>query len=75
MIRDFHDDGVEIYLDGVLAYRAHWAVSHYETLPVSFNAREAVIPKAENVLTVKCNQSGEWQYIDFGLSLRQRDGC
>ena len=74
VVRDFHDGDVEVYLNGVLAYRGRWAVAHYENQFVYFGARRALLPNAENVLAVSCKRTGGGQSIDVGLSLRERHG-
>ncbi len=74
VVRDFHDDDMEVYLNGVLACRARGFIRRYEYRPISPAARQAIVPDAENVLAVSCKQTTGGQYIDVGLSQRQRGG-
>lgn len=71
IIRDYHDEDVEIYINGVLAYKADGHNPNYENKPLTPEARKALKPGAENVLAVSCVQHDGGQYIDAGVYIRQ----
>ncbi len=74
VLRDYHGEEMEVYLNGVMACRGRGATTHYENRVISLEARKAIVANAENVLAVSCRQTVGRQYIDLGLSLRKRDG-
>jgi hypothetical protein len=63
-----HDNGVEVYLNGVLASKgsSEWTEGRYRLFSINSTALRAVKP-GRNVLAVHCNQRGGPQYIDVGL--------
>ncbi|HEU5069223.1 MAG TPA: LamG-like jellyroll fold domain-containing protein [Verrucomicrobiae bacterium] len=67
----YHDEDVEIYVNGVLAGSASGYTTSYTLLPVNAAGRAALVPNANNVLAVHCHQTGGGQYIDVGLTVRQ----
>jgi len=64
----FHDEDIEIYLNGVLAARASGFTTDYEPLPISPAARATLKPGAANVMAVHCHQTGGGQYVDVGFA-------
>ena len=71
LVRDYHDEDVKVYLNGVLAYEADGFNGNYEKKPLTDAARKAFKPGAENTLAAHCQQSIGGQYIDVGLTLRE----
>lgn len=71
LVRDYHDEDVKVYINGVLAYQATGFHGGYENRPITDEARKAIRPNAENVLAVHCRQSEGGQYIDVGFTLRE----
>ncbi|MBP7934459.1 MAG: hypothetical protein KA354_07395 [Phycisphaerae bacterium] len=65
----YHDEDVEIYVNGVLAGSATGYTTSYGLLPVSEAGRAAILPNALNVLAVHCHQTIGGQYIDVGLTI------
>ena len=65
-----HDEDVEIYLNGVLAYAASGFIGNYLHVPLNAAAREALLPNQTNTLAVHCHQTVGGQYIDVGLDER-----
>ena len=64
----FHDEDVEIYLNGVLAAKAAGFSTDYEDLEISTDAR-AALRAGRNTIAVHCHQTGGGQGIDVGLIL------
>ena len=67
---DYHDDAVEVFINGVLAYKAEGYVADYEKKPIAPEARKAIVPGGENLIAIHCHQNNGGQYIDAGLALR-----
>ena len=67
VVRNYHDEDVEVYINGVLAYRATGYVSSYENRPLTPEGQRALVPNGENVIAIHCHQTGGGQYIDAGL--------
>lgn len=67
----YHDEDVEIYVNGVLAASATGYVTSYGLLPLTAAGRAAIIPDAANLLAVHCHQTGGGQYIDVGLAVSE----
>ncbi len=61
-----HDEDVEIYLNGVLAFRVSGYVTGYDAIPLSAAAKSALKP-GKNLVAVHCRQTGGGQYIDVGF--------
>ena len=70
VLRQYHDDGIEIYINGVLAYRNGDAVHDYINVPISAEAKAAIKPNAINVLAVHCHENFGDQHVDVGLYRR-----
>ena len=65
-----HDEDVEIYLNGVLAYSASGFIGNYLRVPLTDAGRSALLSNQENVLAVHCHQTIGGQFIDVGLDER-----
>ena len=70
MIRDCHDEDVEIYLNGVLAYKASGYTGSYENRPIAPEAMRALVFGGENTIAVHCHQTQGGQFVDAGLVRR-----
>jgi len=70
VIKEVHDDEVQVFINGVPAFDAHHPVESYEYRGLSAAARQAVKPGAENVIAVHCLTRGGGQCVDIGLSER-----
>ncbi|MBV9470263.1 MAG: hypothetical protein JO316_04745 [Abitibacteriaceae bacterium] len=70
VIRDYHDEDIEVYINGVHAYSSRGFISSYEYKPLSQEAQRSIIPNRQNELAVHCHQTSGGQYIDVGLSER-----
>ena len=67
----YHDEDVEIYVNGVLAASTAGYRTSYGLLTMTEAGRAAIIANATNVLAVHCHQTGGGQYIDVGLTIRE----
>jgi hypothetical protein len=64
----YHDEDVEIYMNGVLAATEPGFTTSYVTLEVSAAARALLKPGAKVTLAVHCRQTVGGQNIDVGLA-------
>ncbi|AQT69110.1 Evolved beta-galactosidase subunit alpha [Anaerohalosphaera lusitana] len=67
--RIHHDEDVEVYINGVLAFSAAGYTTTYMPLQVSETAKSALIENGINTIAVHCHQTGGGQYIDVGMAL------
>ena len=67
VLRQYHDDGIEIYINGVLAYENAGATHEYNNVQISDAARAAIVPGADNVLAVHCHDGGGDKHVDVGI--------
>jgi hypothetical protein len=67
VFRVFHDEDVEIYLNGVFAGSAKGYTTDYVDLQMTPQARAALKP-GENVIAAHCHQTIGGQYIDIGIT-------
>lgn len=65
----YHDDDCEIYINGVLAFKATGYTSNYKKVDVYTEAKAALRENANNIIAIKCKQYTGGQYIDAGLTL------
>jgi hypothetical protein len=63
----YHDEDVEVYIDGVLAATDPGYVNQYKTLEISEAAKALLKPGAKLTLAVHCHQTTGGQGIDVGL--------
>ena len=66
----YHDEDVDVYINGVAAASASGYTTAYTYLAVNAAGQAAIIPNASNLLAVHCHQTGGGQYIDVGISVR-----
>ena len=64
----FHDEDVEIYINGVLAGSENGFVTSYTPIPISQEARALLKPGAKITITAHCHQTEGGQGVDIGLS-------
>jgi hypothetical protein len=62
----YHDEDVEVYINGVLAMTAESYNTAYQPFDISEQARASMHP-GKNLLAVHCHQTVGGQYIDVGL--------
>ena len=68
--RNIHDDDLEVWINGILAYKGGGAVHVYENKSLTEEGKRAIVPNATNTLAVHCHESGGDQYVDVGLFQR-----
>jgi hypothetical protein len=61
-----HDDDVEVYVNGVLAFKAAGYVGEYEVNEMTPEGRKA-LQTGKNVIAVHCRQRTGGQFIDVGI--------
>lgn len=64
----YHDEDVQIYINGVLAGSASGYVTQYGTLEMTDAGKQAVLSGTSNLLAVHCSQTSGGQYVDVGIS-------
>jgi hypothetical protein len=67
VFRVHHDDGVEIYINGVLAYNATGYTSAYMFVECNQDGKDAIVASSDNVIAVHCHQEWGGQYVDAGI--------
>ncbi len=65
-----HDEDVEVYINGTLAYSAPGYISAYAHFAISDAARAALKINANNTLAVHCHQTTGGQYVDAGFDVK-----
>ncbi|WP_199269789.1 glutaminase family protein [Mucilaginibacter lacusdianchii] len=66
MLRVFHDDGAEVYLNGHLVSTIQGANGDYEPFQLTEQAK-SYLTTGENVLAVHCKNTGGGSWLDAGL--------
>ena len=61
-----HDDDVEIFINGVLAFKADGYIGEYENAEIKPEAVKA-LKQGKNVIAVHCHQRTGGQFIDVGI--------
>jgi hypothetical protein len=67
LLRLFHDDGAEVYLNGQKIAAEGGANGDYEMITLTDEAKSKLV-KGENVLAVHCNNTGGGTWIDAGIT-------
>ena len=62
----FHDEDVEVYLNGVLALNLPGFVIDYDEFEISKEAARALQP-GRNIIAVHCHQTTGGQGVDVGI--------
>jgi hypothetical protein len=63
----YHDEDIDIYVNGVLAAHEAGYEPNYETLDINSSAQVLLKPGAKITLAVKCHQTKGGQGVDVGL--------
>jgi hypothetical protein len=69
VLRMFHDEDVEVYINGVLAFQEPGFTTRYWTYELTPEAR-AALHAGDNVMAIHCRNTGGGQVIDAGLGVR-----
>ncbi|WP_374951353.1 glutaminase domain-containing protein [Mucilaginibacter sp.] len=67
MLKLFHDDGAEVYLNGQNILKKGGANGDYEMIELPDYAKQ-LLKSGENLLAIHCNNTGGGTWIDAGLS-------
>ncbi len=68
MMNIYHDEDIEVYLNGVLAVREPGYINSYETFEITPAALALLKPGATVTVAAHCHQTTGGQGIDVGLS-------
>ncbi|MCX8036269.1 MAG: glycoside hydrolase family 2 [Candidatus Sumerlaeia bacterium] len=66
LLQMHHDEDVEVYINGALAYKASGFTTDYDLFELTREGR-AALKAGKNILAVHCRQTKGGQYIDVGL--------
>lgn len=66
----YHDDNVEVYLNGVLAYELTGWVDEYRRIEIREEAKK-VLKEGQNLLAIHCENTAGGAYLDAGLVEKQ----
>ena len=66
-----HDEGVEIYINGILAGKAGGFIADYEDMAMTPEGKGA-LKTGKNFLAVHCHQTKGGQYVDVGIGTESR---
>ncbi len=66
-LRVYHDEDIEIFVDGILAARESGFVTSYQDIEPGRIARALLKPGGKIVLAVHCHQTAGGQGVDVGL--------
>ncbi|MBD1392067.1 glutaminase family protein [Mucilaginibacter glaciei] len=72
MLKLFHDDGAEVYLNGQNILKKGGANGDYEMIELSGSAKSQLVT-GENLLAIHCNNTGGGTWIDAGLVEEQEN--
>jgi hypothetical protein len=64
----YHDEDIQVYLNGVLAYSATGYITSYQTADISPAARALLTSGATITMAVHCHQTTGGQGVDVGLA-------
>ena len=64
----YHDEDVEIYVDGVLAAKEAGFFPAYKPMPINDEARALLKPGAMVTIAAHCHQTVGGQNLDIGLA-------
>lgn len=67
----FNDEDVEVYVNGVLAYKATGYVTDYKVRNFTNAARAALVANGQNVFAIHCHQTTGGQFVDLGLQIQK----
>ena len=70
VIRDCHDEDLEVWINGVKAYSAGGFIGSYENKRISSEALASLRPGRTNTFAVHCKQTTGGQFVDVGLVRR-----
>jgi len=68
-----HDEGAEVYINGVKAAVRTDFTSGYSVVPMTKESKAALVSNGKNVIAISCKQTGGGQYIDAGISIINKD--
>ena len=63
----YHDESIQVYLNGVMAYSASGYITSYQTAAISSAAQAVLTSGATITLAVHCHQTTGGQGVDVGI--------
>lgn len=70
MLRIMHDENIDVFINGVLAFNTGGFNTSYEYFPIRSEALEALRPGDENEMAVYCRDTAGGRFVDVGIYLR-----
>lgn len=67
VFRLFHDENIDIFINGIRAFARGRYVTNYEEFMIDEPARKSIKPNSENVIAVQCRNFEGGQLVDVGI--------
>ena len=71
VFRIFHDDNIDIFINGKRAFARGGYTSNYDHFPIQKEGLDAIRENSENVIAVQCRNMKLGQYVDVGIYIEE----